>query len=688
MAIDPTINEITSDYASKAALNTNFDNIGASLQDALSRSGTSPNFMNAALDMNSNPILNLPFPDSVLSPVRRGDIVGLTDTETNLTITGAQIPEGGNVGDILTRSATGDYQLTWNRPYPITELPDIATLRAMTWQAMKQLNIVYILGFYTGSGVGGGTFVWQDNAITPNTYTIISGSDDPTGSHGAFVKNNPQWTDQEFGALEGADNTAAWQNLVNAGQGKGPLKLLTHHSIISSTITCGNATDIVGLGNGLTLPTSTYVYSTMNAPVFQHLMPLTGDGSEEPGYIRISGIFFDSPKWINIGRRGDGTLSSTDPWTQQAFLMNVELSHITGYPVNSHPYSPSVDTNANTNVAIPDVFAFGDTYGLGFELHKCYKAKITDCRTSSAGIGVILKGCDTSVVQNYFFNNTARPIHVLEAYTGSNDWGARVLLDHIQVSGCYRTGWLTIQSPNTTLRNCYIESYVYNTALALQSRNTLVDGCSFDGNGSVPSPAPFISIDGSFYGNTFVNNSIQLGAYQSETIQTTNIIGERVLFANNSQLFEQHVPEIPGNTLNSADPLIWNPRNSKILGGPTSTSNPFVLDTTSGKYVTRLTTGGSSLIVNFDTTPTLTSAKVFISGIFPNANTGFMKISWGGTQVYAGYCGPTAASTALQTTTPISITKPAGVGFGLNSLVFEFVTDQAQYYEVRIIPNV
>jgi len=53
-----TLNNITSGYASTTALNDNFDLIETALENTLSRDGTSPNQMNADLDMNGYRILN------------------------------------------------------------------------------------------------------------------------------------------------------------------------------------------------------------------------------------------------------------------------------------------------------------------------------------------------------------------------------------------------------------------------------------------------------------------------------------------------------------------------------------------------------------------------------------------------------------------------------------------------------
>ena len=59
------LNNITSGYASTAALNANNDAIEAALEKTLSRDGTGPNQMNSALDMNGNRILNQANPITV-----------------------------------------------------------------------------------------------------------------------------------------------------------------------------------------------------------------------------------------------------------------------------------------------------------------------------------------------------------------------------------------------------------------------------------------------------------------------------------------------------------------------------------------------------------------------------------------------------------------------------------------------
>src|SRR6266478_3314266 len=58
------------------AINANNATLTTAIDNTLSRDGTTPNQMNSTLDMNSNSIINLPYPSTGTSPLR------LTDAST------------------------------------------------------------------------------------------------------------------------------------------------------------------------------------------------------------------------------------------------------------------------------------------------------------------------------------------------------------------------------------------------------------------------------------------------------------------------------------------------------------------------------------------------------------------------------------------------------------------------------
>ena len=91
MAKQPVVNTISSGYASQSQLNENFSNIQTSFNNTLSLDGSTPNAMQANIDMNNQDIINV-----------KGIYVGgvnVLNILDNVTVSTAN-PTGGNDGDI------------------------------------------------------------------------------------------------------------------------------------------------------------------------------------------------------------------------------------------------------------------------------------------------------------------------------------------------------------------------------------------------------------------------------------------------------------------------------------------------------------------------------------------------------------------------------------------------------------
>lgn len=91
MAKQPTLNTISSGYASQSQLNTNFVNIQNAFSNTLSLDGSAPNAMQADLDLNDNDLLNV--------RAIYVDGVNVLNVLDNVTVSTAS-PTGGNDGDI------------------------------------------------------------------------------------------------------------------------------------------------------------------------------------------------------------------------------------------------------------------------------------------------------------------------------------------------------------------------------------------------------------------------------------------------------------------------------------------------------------------------------------------------------------------------------------------------------------
>lgn len=88
----------TNVLAAQTTINSNFAAVMTAMEKTLSRDGTTPNQMEADLDMNSNQILNLPLPVDDTEPVRKGefdaldaefDALEITVNDTLTTVTNA-----------------------------------------------------------------------------------------------------------------------------------------------------------------------------------------------------------------------------------------------------------------------------------------------------------------------------------------------------------------------------------------------------------------------------------------------------------------------------------------------------------------------------------------------------------------------------------------------------------------------
>lgn len=106
------LDSLTNESTALTALNTNFATIQDAIDNLLSRDGTSPNTIEANLDMNSYRIQNLPEAVDPTEPVRLGDIDELLALETlpSKWYSGAGVPSNSSyeVGDWYINTTTSD----------------------------------------------------------------------------------------------------------------------------------------------------------------------------------------------------------------------------------------------------------------------------------------------------------------------------------------------------------------------------------------------------------------------------------------------------------------------------------------------------------------------------------------------------------------------------------------------------
>lgn len=99
-----------------AAINANNALIETAFDVTLSRDGSTPNTMDANLDMNSNRITNLPAPLSNTEPLRLADANTLNGGGTINSI-----PAGGTTGQFLAKTSSSDYAAGWTTTVPAVD---------------------------------------------------------------------------------------------------------------------------------------------------------------------------------------------------------------------------------------------------------------------------------------------------------------------------------------------------------------------------------------------------------------------------------------------------------------------------------------------------------------------------------------------------------------------------------------
>lgn len=184
-----TLNDVTNlsnESSATATINNNSDTIVAGFDNTLSRDGSSPNAMEANIDMNSNHIINLPEPSGGDEPLRLQDITNFIDQFALV-----QTPSTGDAGKIIrVRADEIAYDIsstivdaTNNNVYPVAN--DVGALGTTT---NKWADLFLATGAVINFNSGDVTITHASNslAFAGGTYTF-DGKIYPTTNDGAAL---------------------------------------------------------------------------------------------------------------------------------------------------------------------------------------------------------------------------------------------------------------------------------------------------------------------------------------------------------------------------------------------------------------------------------------------------------------------------------------------------------------------
>jgi hypothetical protein len=287
--------------------NSNFSNIQTALQDAVSRSGQSPNTMQSNLDMNNNQIINLPSPGTLNSPARLVDVV------INPTVNVPPVGTSGAVVGLLngnnTYSGTSTFTNTVTLPSGSITNSELANMNANTIKGnntgssttpvdLTVAQVTALLNTFTSSlqgltpASGGGTsnFLRADGTWTGPSGLLVginvySSSQTITIPTGATKANVRLIGGGGGGGGVASSNTTSFGFAGQGGTGGGLRKLLTG-------LTAGNTLSLIvgaaGVGGAAGNNNGTAGGSTILASGSQLITTLTAGGGSGGGAVNIT----------------------------------------------------------------------------------------------------------------------------------------------------------------------------------------------------------------------------------------------------------------------------------------------------------------------------------------------------------------------------------------------------------------
>lgn len=237
-----TLANLENETTAVNAINSNFAIIETAMNNTLSRDGTTPNQMNAALDMNSFPIQNLPAPGTANSPARLVDVTSTNPISISLSLS----------GDITAPASSGVLTTTINKT-PTSG--NLLLANGTTWSSTPMSGAITInssgattLGSNTvsSSNIVNNTIVNADLrqsaalSVIGNTSNATANVADITGTARQVLAVNTAGTSLVFAQPRGDQllGTATNDNATTGNVGE----------LLTASVAQGSA---VGLSNGV-----------------------------------------------------------------------------------------------------------------------------------------------------------------------------------------------------------------------------------------------------------------------------------------------------------------------------------------------------------------------------------------------------------------------------------------------------
>jgi len=328
-----------------ATINSNNADIEAALENTLSRDGTSPNSMQADLDMNSHRILNLPAP---LSPNEPARLVDIPTQSAELTEYVALAQAAAAAADASADAAAADYALVQADVGAVYDYIDAAIAANVPTVADGSITTNKIANnTITGNKLVAGTVTQGYIGTHSIDYTRLKTD---TVADLKNIRNvlriENAWDFYDLGMLPGSTaaataNTTAFQNGIYAARAAGIYKIIVPPGnwYINGTITIDYGLNLVGVHRLLSGITS------LNIATILSFVGTYGTG----GALKDVSIYYD------LSAYAPGTIGGTQVYCQTstgaigAHGIIIERVRCTVGANNMYYYGILLDGSANTS---------------------------------------------------------------------------------------------------------------------------------------------------------------------------------------------------------------------------------------------------------------------------------------------------------------------------------------------------
>lgn len=459
-----------SDLQSRQNLNSNFTALQTVIEDTLSRSGTTPNQMQATLDMNSNRIINLPAPQAPSDPARLQDI-------------------GSNISVLTAITAS---------------VASYAALRAYSLTGLANGIIFFVQGVTTAGDGGEGFFrLTSTNPGADNGGTLLWSA--TGGKYFVRVYQGPIH-DLWFGVKgDGStDNSAALQATLDYANSSG-----------IGAIYFPPTASARAFATGLTLYSGIKFYgSGFNAKVKDGVVPITAG----PCHLLFTNT--TSTNFAFTLQAPSGSPSGTNYSAPSFYDMNISSPSASCIKLN--------DKNGGfdyVGVPVQGPITNGGMFRCHFysgargnstmlQMSQVLDFAVKDCYKMGFDYGIDMKGCDNIWVADNHFNNAT----ICDIYTSSSGtFGNEHWIERNVLSTPYTNagGMLVLNSRSVLVRGNYFEAQntlntTYTTvAAAIQIQgglNVVIEDNQMDCNSAQCPTWLFVNTGAKYYSLKIENN--------------------------------------------------------------------------------------------------------------------------------------------------------------------------------------